>query len=218
MKRLLIVAILGVLQFSAVACSMAWGRHELLPPAKILGTSVPRNPDQVILFREGETPPKTCIRIATVAAHGNGYATRETLEQTLVKEAAMIGAEFVVATQQQVTSDETVGSIYGGVILTDTIKRPHLYGVACRAATVRFGVKPDKDWTVLYVYPKTVAERAGIKEGDRVLSINGVHVLDDQYLIEKEISTRPPGTKVVVEYLTKGGDKMRKEVTLEEWR
>jgi hypothetical protein len=78
------------------------------------------------LYKEGVRPPKGCIRIASLAAHGNGYATRDTLEDTLREEGERVGADFVVVTGMQVTKDETVGAFGGGIAIADTIQRPHL--------------------------------------------------------------------------------------------
>jgi hypothetical protein len=85
-------------------CAMAWGRHEMLPTAQSGGISGPLT-QSVELYHQGEMPRKQVFRIALVAAHGNGYATLETLEQTLRDEAAKVGADCVIVTGREVTKD-----------------------------------------------------------------------------------------------------------------
>jgi predicted metalloprotease with PDZ domain len=200
----------------ALGCAMAWPKSQLLPPSDFLGPNRPIPEESVRLFREGETPQRAVVRIAAVAAHGNGYATRETLENTLIKEAARLGAEVVVVTQSEVTRDETVGSYGGGIMIADQIQRPHLYGVACRWATASMGINFDReDGQIRYVKAGSPAEKAGIKEGHKILAINGNFIGSDQFVIEREVLSKRPGEIVSVELLSPTGDKWVTQVTLQ---
>jgi hypothetical protein len=99
------------------------------------------------------------------------------LENTIRNEAASIGADFVFVTAREVTKDETISTYYGnwgwgsmwGTSISESIQRPHLYGIACRSSVVRFGVHYDKEWKVQYVYRNATADRLGIKEGDKIV-------------------------------------------------
>jgi hypothetical protein len=194
------------------ACSAAWGHHQLLQTLKF---SPPQANTGTQLIREGMKAPKGCIRIATLWANGNAYANRETLEQTLYEEGLEVGADFVVVTGSQILRGETIGSYGGGIMVADTIQRPILYGVACRASRVRLGLNLGQDWTIKYIYPNSLAERIGLKEGDRLLSVNGIYLPDDQFAFEREVMSKVPGDKVILEYLSRNGDKVKKEVMLE---
>jgi hypothetical protein len=199
---------------SLSGCSMAMGQHESLPGAQYAPA---REGSSVELYGEGVKPPKACIRIASLAAHGNGYANRATLENTLRQEGEQVGAGFVVVTGMQVTKDETVGTYGRGIMMADTIQRPHLYGIACRKSRVRLGVNFSKDgqWTIEYVYPNSHAERLGLKEGDRLLSVNGIYLPDDKFALEREALSKAPGDKVLLEWLPRNGEKIKKDVILE---
>lgn len=205
---------------------LAWGKHQMLPPSKYVSALSAPSSQSVALYQEGEVPNRACIRIAKVAAHGNGYATRETLESTIRDEAASIGAEFVVLTGEEITKDEVIGSHYGGwgwgsmwgTSVYDSIKRPHLYGIACRNAAVRLGIHLDKDRRVTYVVRDSTADRLGIKEGDRLLAINGRFLAADSYTLDLEVLSKRPGDNIVVEYMTIEGTKIAKDIALEEWR
>jgi hypothetical protein len=205
---------------------LAWGKHELLPPAQYVSPLVPLPADSVHLYREGEMPKRACIRIAKVAAHGNAYATSETLEDAIRFEAASIGADYVAIISQQVTKDETISSFSGGwgwgsmwgTAISEQIQRPHLYGIACRSAAVRFGAQADKEWKVQYIYRNTTADRLGLKIGDKVLAVNGRFLAADIYAIDQEVLVKRPGESITVEYLTNDGMKITKDIILEEWR
>jgi hypothetical protein len=145
---------LSLTSLSLSGC-LACGKHEMLPPSKYITSLESGTAHTVELYREGEMPKRSCIRIAKVAAHGNAYATRDTLESTIRDEAASVGADYVVIIAQEVTKDETISSYYGGwgwvpgASISESIQRPHLYGIACHAAVHL--VQPDKDWAVKYL-------------------------------------------------------------------
>ena len=103
-----------------------------------------------------------------VAAHGIGYATTETLEQKLSEEAATLKSDVVIVEKFKITNDETVGTYGQGIMLSDSIKRPHLYGIACRSSKIALGIKYDhKEDTVQYVNANSLAARAGINNRRR---------------------------------------------------
>jgi len=206
---------------------LAWGKHEMLPPAGYISTLVPVPADSVQLYREGEMPKRSCIRIAKVAARGNTYATRGTLEDAIRFEAASIGADYVMVYPQQGIKDKMINSLFlgewgwtslTGTTITEHIQRSNLYGVACRSAAVRFGAHADKEWKVENIYRNTTADRLGIKIGDQVLAVNGRLLAGDMYAIDQEVLLKQPGESITVDYLTQDGTKFTKDIVLEEWR
>ena len=213
--------IIALLSVFFVGCSMARGVNELLPGAQF-SKPVASNPSQVRVFKNGAMPKSPCIMVANIAAHGNGYATMETLEQTLLEEAATLRADTVIVLKHEITKDETVGAYGGGIMMADSIQRPHLYGVACRTAKVGLGINinrtkdSDQFGVVLYVPANSPAARIGMTEGDKLLAVNGITIFEDELVIEREISSKQPGERATVEFLTKNNVKVSKEIILEE--
>jgi hypothetical protein len=170
--------------------------------------------EEIDLYQTGTSPERACVIFAQIGAHGNGYATMDTLENAMKKEAAKIGAELVILTEYEVTKDETIGSYGGGMFMANQIQRPHLYGLAAVYAKARLGVVLGDSATIKYVYANSPAEKAGLKEGMQILSVNGVYV-QDQTVVNKEVGLKQPGDVVVVEYLDSSKEKKKVTVTLE---
>mgnify|MGYP001581604637 CR=1 FL=1 len=195
-------------------CAMAWGKHEFTPVARYV--TAPENcNNHVDIFRKGETSKRPGYRIAAVAAHGNGYANQETLEKTILEEANKVCADFVIITAGEVTKDETIGTYSGGIMIANQIQRPHLYGIAYRYAKVALGINLDKDGIIEYVRSGSTAEKSGLKEGCKLLTVNGIFVKSDVYSIEREILIKNPGDTVHIEYMDKEGNKNNKDIVLE---
>ncbi len=193
---------------------MANGIHEMLPPSKHYTNLEQRLPEDVELFKIGETPPKPCVRIASVAAHGNGHATMQILENKIKEESGKLGADLVILTQLQTTNSGTVGSYGGGIMTTTIVNTPHLYGVACMYSKVLLGIFFEEDGVIKYVNGGSLAERYGLKEGHKIVAINGKFVNWDGFTLEEELNVKSPGDKVKIEYLDKDLNKNMVEITL----
>ncbi len=215
MKREAIILISFVLIAAILTgCATATGRHEILPSAQYVSkTSAPTS--IVKIYHQGERPQRPVIRIASVAAHGNAYATIEILEETLRKEAAKVGADCVIVIGREITKDETVATYGGGIMLADSIKRPHMYGIACRYAKIQLGINFNEEGVIEYVKPNSLAQKIGLKEGMKFLAINGKFLRGDNYLLERELLSKEPGEKIIIEYLDNSGEKVSKEIVLE---
>ncbi|CAJ4429108.1 Predicted protease with the C-terminal PDZ domain [Burkholderia pseudomallei] len=194
-------------------CSMARGVHEDLAPAALVTGSV-NTTGHVDLYRDGQLPQRPIIRIAKVAAHGNSYATKETLEATLVDEALKLNADCVIIAGANVTDDGTIGSYGGHIFSSAVIRKPHLYGIACKYSKVRLGIVPNKDGVVSYVATGSAAEKAGIVEGDKLVAINGIPVVGNPFIIDTQVASKNPGDQVTLEILDHDGHKQRKVFTL----
>ena len=115
----------------------------------------------------------------------------------------------------EISSDETVGIYNQGIMMADTVKRPHLYGIAFRWATATIGIAYDKkEGRIKYVQSGSPADKAGLKAGDVILAINGRFFGQGRFLVEREISTKKPGESVVVEFQRRGGDMQAVAVVL----
>jgi len=196
------------------ACAIARGVHDLTPNVRnsmAIGNCV----TQVELYRQGETPKKPGYRVATVAAHGNGYANQDTLEKTIIEEANKVCADFIVLVGHKISKDETIGTYGGGIMMSDQIRRPHLYGIAYRYSKVALGINLNKEGIIEYVRSGSVAEKNGIIEGMKLLTVNGTFIKSDAFILDKEILMRNPGDQVRIEILDKDGKKQMKEFILE---
>ncbi|MFD1557883.1 PDZ domain-containing protein [Paraburkholderia silviterrae] len=187
--------------------------HEELPPGAVSTGSV-NTTGHVDIYRNGDLPRRPFYCLAKVAAHGNADATHDTLETTLESETLKLNADCLLLTAENVTNDGTIGSYGGGLFSSTQIKRPHLYGVACKYSQVKLGINQDKDHVVSYVSDGSPAATAGIVEGDKILAINGVSIASSPFVTETEVSTKKPGDTVTIEFLNKSGKKERKVITL----
>lgn len=205
--------LVAVVAASLAGCSMAWPASQMLPQASVVGARAPVPVSSVRVYREGETPERPIAQFARVAAHGNGYATRATLETTLVGQAAQLGADGVVMLGTEVTKDETVGAYSGGLMIANQIQRPHLYGIAFVWAKVRLGVNLAEDRSIDYVQRGSVAERAGIREGEKILSVDGQYIGADVLKWETAFYRYNPGDTAELEVLDRDGNKRVTKVT-----
>jgi hypothetical protein len=211
--RLLIVTVI----FAVLSgCAMAWGRHELTPLGHYASASVQCN-NPIEIMRKGEALKKPAYRVAALGAHGNGYADQNTLEKTLIEEARKVCADLVMITGSNVSRDETIASYGGGVMVADKIRRPHLYGVAYKYAKTSIGINCDKDGIIEYVRSGSTAEKNGLKEGMKLLTVNGIFIKGDHFALEREILSQEPGAKVRIEYIDKNGEKNAINIILEAW-
>ena len=68
---------------------------------------------------------------------------------------------------------------------------------------------------ISFIYKNSPAEKSLLKEGYKILSINGVYFLQDQFVTDREISTKKAGDIIKIEYLDKAGNKQVTELILE---
>jgi membrane-associated protease RseP (regulator of RpoE activity) len=218
-RLMLIVPVFLALALSASSCGQVVAvRHDMLPPGISVGALEPKDPAVVALVQQGVRPEKGCVRLAKLSAKGDPYTKRDALEQSLKLEGAKIGADFVVVTGYREIEDNSTPHFveYGtGIPLADDVRNPYLYGFACRESKVRLGTDLSKDWIVRRVAPGSLAEQIGLQQGDRLMSVNGTHLSDHEYAYDQNLLSRPPGERVVIEYFTKEGRRVSRDVTLE---
>lgn len=170
------------------------------------------SPENVAVLKGKEAPKKSATKIAEIGAHGNAYAKREFLEEQLKQEAAKIGADFIYVSDIQMSKDETV-AVYGdGILLAEQVQRPHLYAYAYKYSKVKLGINVDKDGTVKYVNSGGAFDKAGIKEGYKILAFNGIYAGSED-VRDNELAKLNVGDKLIVECLNEKQEKVKFEVT-----
>ncbi len=75
-----------------------------------------------------------------------------------------------------------------------------------RGLARQFAVPDQNGALVADVFPDTPAEKAGIKQGDVIVEVNGKEINDDRHL-RLTVSQLAPGTKVTVKALRRGAEK-----------
>ncbi|MGE4498547.1 MAG: PDZ domain-containing protein [Deferribacterales bacterium] len=198
-----------------LGCGTAIAQYDLLPPAYSLQPLKPKAESDVTLLKENEKPKKTFIRTATIGVHGNGYADRVLLESKLVKQAAELGADFVIVTEMQITKDEVVGTYGYGMFMSSQIQRPHLYGVAGVWSKVAMGINYDDTGNITYVKANSPAEKAGIKEGYKLLAVEGEFFDTKAFTVEQIYTNKSPGDKLDIEYIDNNKVKQKATIILE---
>ncbi len=204
---------LSFLLLFLTGCGMARGVHELNYLAKTT-PKTNKSPMEIEVFTNDSPPSRAVIFFAKVAAHGNGYANNAVLLTTLKQETSKIGAELVFITNKEISKDEVIGVYGDGIMMSNQIKRPHLYGVAGVYSKVKIGIRADNDGIIKYITTDSPADKAGLKEGMRLLSINGQY-FNNADLFQKEVANKLPGDEVSIEYLDNDNNKLKVNVKLE---
>lgn len=222
-RRLSIVGMLAISLFAG--CASVHGNRQMLSSAELVGQEdADKAPE---FFRKGEHSIPEGIVIAKVSAEGNAYAQPQHLDAKLLAEAAAIGADFVVATHQEVLKDKVVyhrSSGLLGIALKaaqgtgdmSVLSRPVLHGLAYRRAKASLGAELDDDGVVQYVRRDSAAEQAGLSEGMRLLAINAAFIGADEFVLAREVFSRNPGDVVEVDVIAADGEKLRLSVVLGE--
>ena len=63
--------------------------------------------------------------------------------------------------------------------------------------------------------PGSAAEQIGLQPGDQLVSINGSYLPDKEYTYGRDILSGSPGERATLDYLTKEGRKVVKDVLLD---
>lgn len=184
-------------------CSMARIAVEDLPINVARNQS---NQTDVPVYEYGiELPPRAGIPIARLGAHGNGYANKEYLLLQLGKRGSKIGADFIVAHNQQINAGPTVTSYGRYSAISSTIQTLSIYGTAYVFAPVRLGAQWDTENVIIDLQPGMPAKSAGLEIGDRILAVNGNRTTNDPLAAPRALAACKPGDRVRIEVETENG-------------
>ncbi|MGE4267175.1 MAG: PDZ domain-containing protein [Deferribacterales bacterium] len=215
MRKILFIIILLLYLMVLSGCGAAVAKYDLLSPQRNIPDLFPKDPASVVIVRENEKPELGIIRIANIGVHGNGYADRALLENKLIQQAAYLGADVVVIVGSEVTRDETVGIYNQGVFTSSQVQRPHLYGVAGVWSKVIIGIHFDSNGNIVYVKNASPAEKAGLKEGHKILAMDGKFFDPKSYMLDNLLAVKKPGDSLIIEYLDDQQIKRKVNVLLE---
>ena len=189
------------------ACGFARGQHQLLTTADLIQAKTLRNASDVQVFHGEARPKYGCVKTATVVANGNGYATQDDLVDALKKETVRVGADVVIVTSSGYTSMK-VGTYGGGIALSQQIEYPYLNCVACITGSIWHGVRLAADkipqWVVRYVFEGSPAHKAGVREGDEIVTVNGIFLGDDPTAWDRHVNAQSAQTSVSLQFVRQG--------------
>lgn len=160
----------------------------------------PKSNVPVPVYEQGiSTPPRAVMRFALLTAVGNGYSNNESLKRDMAARGAQLGADCVLVGTAESFQAGNVYSFSGGMGWGSPVYATAMQGVACMWSPVRMGVAHEEDGKIKDVVPGSSAARAGIRIGDRILSINGVRVTNDPFAFERAIARMQPGKSYPIE-------------------
>ncbi len=207
--------ILGVV----VSCAMSGGCAMSRIAVEDLPLSVQRGApksEPVPVYEIGiSKPPRAVIPFARLGAHGNGYATKDTLTADLANRAAQLGADCVILGGSQINDAGSVTSYGGGLAISSPVRTLSLYGTACVYSRVRMGASWDSDFKITDVIPASPADKAGMRIGDRMLAVGNIRVAGDKLAFHRVMTTAKPGDVVPVEVVASDNTTRNLMVTLE---
>ena len=167
----------------------------------------------VPVFENGYTKPtRAVIPFAQMGAHGNGYATRDSLKRDLSLKAAKLGADCVWVSNSEVKNAGTVTSYGNGFAMSEPVQCLSMYGQACVWSPVRVGLAIDKDNKVTDVIPGGAADRAGLKINDRILAMNKNRLTGDPLAMSRALAVVVPGQEVDTEIV--GPDNVTRHISI----
>ncbi|MGA2223925.1 MAG: PDZ domain-containing protein [Syntrophobacteraceae bacterium] len=214
MKKVLLIG-LAIIGLSGCMTS---SQYQMTPVAKSLPQYLPVDPAKVVVYGEGEKPHRPVIPIAIIGTIGNAVCDRACLEKGLQEKAAQLGADCVVVLGTNIANVGSMSIYWGhGISTNQPLNQTRLYGGAFKYNNVWIGMKLDKDGVVEYVWPDSSAEKSGIVEGDKVLTVDGKLISNDVWVLPTALATKSAGSVLKIEYLDRKGEKQHKNIAIEEF-
>jgi hypothetical protein len=169
------------------------------------------------VFPNGLRPNKPAILFANIAAWSNVDVGTKVLDAKVVNESKKLGADFVIMLDKgaEVRGSTISSSPALGLSYAENNYTFYRKGIAGVYSKVYAGFFCDKDGFINFIYKNSPAEKALLKEGYKILSINGIYFLQDSFVTDREISTKKAGDIINIEYLDKTGNKQVTELRLE---
>ena len=169
------------------------------------------------IFPNGLRPNKPAILFANILAWADVDLGMKVLEAKVINESKKLGADFVILLDKGAEiRGSTISSAPAlGISYAENNYTFYRKGIAGVYSKVYAGFFCDKDGVISFIYKNSPAEKSLLKEGYKILSINGVYFLQDQFVTDREISTKKAGDIIKIEYLDKAGNKQVTELILE---
>ncbi len=169
-----------------------------------------------VLQRIQGTSNRDALKLASLLVKPAKYVAKYQKEANLAatllhkaKQAAYaLGADFLVL---QKTSKPALGFTLSQGGVSHQMSNPTvLRAVAGKYARVDFAFILGKNNTIAYVKSGSHAEKAGLREGYQILTLDGEYLGDTPYIITQVLARKKAGDLLRVEYLAKGLDKGHK--------
>jgi len=169
---------------------------------------------KVPIYEAGDTlPNRSSLPIAVITLSGNAYADMRYLKKRLQQECRPLAPDFIYIYGVGSSYGGSITSYGGGLATSTPYNLLALSAGAMVWAPVRIGIYRDEDTgKVADTIPGGPADVAGIKIGDRILSIAGLRLSIDKLNFDRAISKMRPGVEVEFEILSPDGD--RRTVTV----
>lgn len=169
------------------------------------------------VFSNGLRPNKPIIFFAHIIAWSDTNVGIKALDTKIINESKKLGADFVMMLDKGAEVRGSTISSYPSLGLSYAQNNYTFYrkGIAGVYSKVYAGFVCDKDGVINFIYKNSPAEKSFLKEGYKILSINGVYFRQDEFVVDREISTKKAGDVIVIEYLNKADTKQVAELTLE---
>ena len=193
------LTVLAMALLGSAGCGMAIGSHTMWDTANLVPPSPMKSVAEVQVFNSEARPKLSCVPTAALVANGNGYATEKDLMDALRLETFRVRANILFVSGEIGTTPGMAVSTYGGgIALSSQSNLPYMQGLACRTGQIWHGLRfhSGHNWVVRYVYDDSPGQKAGIKEGDEVVTVEGAFVGDDANAWTRHVSAGKPLTDV----------------------
>jgi predicted metalloprotease with PDZ domain len=187
---------------------------------KYLKTRAPASAPQgfgktVTLVQPGESVQEPLFCYMNIAAWGNQNAQKHDIEKAIMEEAKQINADYVLLgdfkSQQVGAFSQHLGY---GIVTHNPVFQNGMGGTACNISEVSLGIVHDKG-QIQYVKKDSIADKKGLKEGMKIIAVNGRSIASDEYAIPIEINSKSKGEVIDIEYLDIKQTKKSMKVKLE---
>lgn len=212
------LTVLAMALLGSAGCGAAFGSHKMMDTADLVSPLKMKSVTEVQVFHGEALPKMSCVATASLEVRGNGLATEDDLIEALRLEAFRVRANTLIVDSKIETTSMMVSTYGGGIGLSSNVTYPHMRGVACRTGSIWHGVRFTMHaarWVVRYVYDGSPGHKAGIKEGDEVVTVSGVFLGDDPSAWGRYVSAGKRHAEVAIGLL-RAGDKQQVVMTLEQ--
>ena len=197
MKTIFFVFIL-LLNFS---CAIVRTDYKMLPIANHIEVEN-KELTHVEVYNELVPPKKPHLCFVSFVASGNNFSKDSDLLEKLKELSFKHKAPVLITSSSRKEMTSTMSTYLGsGIYVNDPINSHVMRGFGCQYSKVELGLIYDDDGTITYVKAGAIAAGVGLKEGMKLIAINGRPVPGDRWTVPIELLTKKPGDEVKIEYL-----------------